>query len=67
MLILSRRIGESICIGDDVTVQLLDITDGCVRVGVRAPQSVNVHRDEIYRRIQLKKIRGIEDTYPRRG
>ena len=52
MLILSRRIDESIQIGDDITVTLLDIKGKQVRIGINAPDDVDVHREEIYERIQ---------------
>jgi len=52
MLILTRRIGESINIGDDVSVRVLDVQGGQVRVGVSAPRAVPVHRQEIFERIR---------------
>ena len=54
MLILSRRIGETICIGNDVQILVLSIKGNQVRLGVRAPKSVSVHREEVYRRIELE-------------
>lgn len=55
MLILTRRVGESIKVGDDVTVTVLAVKGNQVRVGVAAPKNVAVHREEIYERIQLEK------------
>ncbi len=52
MLILTRRIGEAVMIGDDVTVAVLAINGNQVRIGVNAPKSVPVHREEVYARIQ---------------
>lgn len=54
MLILSRRTGESLMIGDDVTVTILEIKGNQVRVGINGPKVVPVHREEIYRRIHQK-------------
>ena len=51
MLILTRRVGESLRIGDDVSVTVLGIKGSQVRLGVNAPKSVSVHREEVYDRI----------------
>lgn len=55
MLILTRNIGESIVIGDDVVVRVLSVKGNQVRIGVDAPRSVSVHRSEIYDRVQKEK------------
>jgi len=55
MLILTRRIGESLIIGDDVAVNILGVKGNQVRIGVDAPKEVSVHRKEIYERIQTEK------------
>jgi carbon storage regulator len=52
MLILTRRTGESVMIGDEVVVAVLSVKGNQVRLGIEAPKSVPVHREEIYRRIQ---------------
>ena len=58
MLILSRRPGESVKIGHDVTVTVLGVRGGQVRLGFTAPHDVAVHRQELYERIQAEKSAG---------
>ncbi|EPS0589421.1 TPA: carbon storage regulator CsrA [Pseudomonas aeruginosa] len=55
MLILTRRVGETLMVGDDVTVTVLGVKENQVRIGVNAPKEVAVHREEIYQRIQKEK------------
>lgn len=52
MLVLSRRLGETLIIGDDVKITVLGISGNQVRLGIAAPKNVSVHREEVYRRIQ---------------
>ena len=56
MLILTRRLGESITIGDDIKITFLDINGRQLRIGIEAPKNVPVHRGEIYRIIQEQNL-----------
>lgn len=58
MLILTRRLGETLTIGDNVTVTVLDVRGTQVRLGIDAPPEVPVHREEIYQKIQREKAAG---------
>ena len=58
MLILTRRVGETIMIGDDVAVTVLGVKGNQVRVGVNAPKETSVHREEIYERIKREEQAG---------
>jgi len=55
MLILTRRVGETLVIGEDVTVTVLGIKGNQVRIGVKAPKDVTVHREEIFERIRIER------------
>ena len=52
MLVLSRRLGETLIIGDDIKITVLGISGNQVRLGIAAPKDVSVHREEVYQRIQ---------------
>ena len=62
MLILTRRVGETLMIGDEVTVTVLGVKGNQVRLGVNAPRDVAVHREEIYERIKREQGSEGEDT-----
>jgi carbon storage regulator len=59
MLILTRRPGESVKIGDDITITVLAVRGNQLRLGFTAPQNVAVHREEVYQRIQAEKVTDI--------
>ena len=59
MLILTRRGGETVMIGDDVTITVLGVKGNQVRVGINAPKHVAVHREEIYKRIQSARLTNV--------
>ena len=62
MLILTRRVGESLRIGDDVSVTVLGIKGSQVRLGVNAPKSVSVHREEVYDRINDENSKNSDEN-----
>lgn len=64
MLILTRRLNETVMIGDDTTVTLLGVKGGQVRLGINAPSDVAVHREEVYERIKREQQTGIARPLP---
>ena len=58
MLVLTRKIGEVIRINDDITLTVLAVKNNQVRIGVDAPKEVDVHREEVYQRIQRGEVQG---------
>lgn len=61
MLVLARRVGENILIGDDIVVTVLEMSRDQVRIGIRAPRSVSVHREEVYQEILLANREAADD------
>ena len=55
MLILTRRVGESLIINDDIVINILGLKGNQIRIGIKAPKEITVHREEIYNRIQSEK------------
>ncbi len=64
MLILTRRVGETVMIGNEVTVTVLGVKGNQVRIGVNAPKDVAVHREEIYERIKREEDRDSRSSAP---
>jgi carbon storage regulator len=62
MLILTRRVGETVMIGNEVTVTVLGVKGNQVRIGINAPKNVAVHREEIYERIKREQQGGEHDN-----
>ena len=62
MLILTRRVGEKLVIGENVTVTVLGVKGNQIRIGIDAPREVQVHREEIFRRIQREREGSDQET-----
>lgn len=63
MLILTRRVGETVMIGNEVTMTILGVKGNQVRVGINAPKSVAVHREEIYERIKREQATELKEKH----
>ena len=64
MLVLSRKAEESMYIGDDIKITVLDIRGGQVRIGITAPQDIKIHREEVYQRIAQEAVSYTHLTLP---
>ncbi|HPC47917.1 MAG TPA: carbon storage regulator CsrA [Deltaproteobacteria bacterium] len=62
MLILTRKVGESVAIGDDIQISVVEIKGTQVKLGIRAPREISVHRQEIYLKIQEENLRASQVT-----
>jgi carbon storage regulator len=60
LLILTRKVGEALMIGEEVTVTVMEVKGNQVRIGIKAPRDVEVHREEIYERVQAEKAQHVE-------
>lgn len=67
MLILTRRVGETVMIGNEVTVTVLGVKGNQVRLGINAPKDVAVHREEIFERIKAERTDGDSNAAPGNG
>ncbi len=56
MLILTRRVGETVMIGDTITVAIIGVKDSQIRIGIDAPKDIAVHREEVYERIRHERL-----------
>jgi carbon storage regulator len=62
MLVLTRRSGESVMIGDDVAITVLEVRGDVIRLGIRAPRDIQVHREEVYRELQASNHEAASPT-----
>ncbi len=56
MLVLTRKVGEQVNIGDDIVVTIVEVSKGSVRLGINAPKNVTIHRHEVYEKIQQENL-----------
>jgi len=64
MLILTRRVGEALIIGDQIKITALNIRDNQVRLGIAAPKDISIHREEVYQRIQEERQERLQRDQP---
>ena len=62
MLILTRKVGEAITIADDITIKVLEVKGGQVKIGVDAPQHISIHRNEVFEKIMEENKRAAQET-----
>ncbi|CAL4322420.1 carbon storage regulator CsrA [Buchnera aphidicola] len=62
MLILTRRVGETLIIGNEITITVLEIKGNQVRIGINAPKRISIYREEIYQKIQNENIKHVNCT-----
>ena len=62
MLILARKVGEAITIADDITIKILEVKGGQVKIGVDAPQHISIHRNEVFEKIMAENKRAAQET-----
>lgn len=62
MLILARKVGEAITIANDITIKVLEVKGGQVKIGVEAPPDISIHRNEVYEKIMAENKRAAEET-----
>ncbi len=62
MLVLTRKVGESITIGDDISVRVLEVNGQNIKLGINAPRSVSIHRQEIYDKIKEENISSVQSS-----
>ena len=60
MLVLNRKLGESIILGDNIEIRILDITDGKIKIGIEAPRTVSILRKEVYEEVISENQRSLE-------
>ncbi len=62
MLILARKVGEAITIANDITIKVLEVKGGQVKIGIDAPPDISIHRNEVYKKIMAENKRAAEET-----